>query len=28
VILVNPGGASETLRMRDLFPRPFDDSFL
>ena len=28
VILVNPRGASETLRMRDLFPRPFDDSFL
>jgi cytidine deaminase len=28
VILVNPRGASETLHMRDLFPRPFDDSFL
>jgi cytidine deaminase len=28
VVLVNPRGASETLRMRDLFPRPFDDSFL
>ncbi len=28
VILVNPRGASETMRMRDLFPRPFDESFL
>ena len=28
VILVNPRGSSESLRMRDLFPRPFDDSFL
>ena len=28
VILVNPGGKMETLRMKDLFPRPFDASFL
>lgn len=28
VILVNPRGKTETLRMRDLFPRPFDASFL
>src|SRR5580693_523797 len=28
VVLVNPRGATETLHMRDLFPRPFDDSFL
>lgn len=26
--LVNPRGKSETLRMQDLFPRPFDASFL
>ena len=28
ILLVNPRGETETLRMRDLFPRPFDDSFL
>ena len=28
VSLVNPRGKTETFRMRDLFPRPFDDSFL
>jgi len=26
--LVNPRGAAETLRLKDLFPRPFDASFL
>ena len=26
--LVNPRGKTETFRMKDLFPRPFDDSFL
>ena len=28
VALMNLGGAVELFRMRDLFPRPFDDSFL
>lgn len=28
VSLVNPRGQTETFRMKDLFPRPFDDSFL
>jgi cytidine deaminase len=28
VTLVNPRGKTETLRMKDLFPRPFDDSFI
>lgn len=28
VALVNPQGVTEVLRMRDLFPRPFDASFL
>jgi cytidine deaminase len=28
ITLVNPRGARETLRLRDLFPRPFDASFL
>lgn len=28
VLLVNPRGASESLRMKDLFPRAFDASFL
>jgi cytidine deaminase len=28
VILANPRGAVETMRLRDLFPRPFDASFL
>jgi cytidine deaminase len=28
VALVNLDGASESVRMRDLFPRPFDASFL
>ena len=28
ITMVNLAAASETLRMKDLFPRPFDDSFL
>jgi cytidine deaminase len=28
VTLVNPRGKSETLRMKDIFPRAFDASFL
>jgi cytidine deaminase len=28
IMLVNPHGNSETLRMKDLFPRAFDASFL
>ncbi|HEX8985446.1 MAG TPA: cytidine deaminase [Bryobacteraceae bacterium] len=28
VILVNPAGGIECLHMRDLFPRPFDASFI
>jgi len=28
VTLVNPRGKTEVFRMKDLFPRPFDDSFL
>ena len=28
VILVNPRGKTETMRMSTLFPRPFDASFL
>ncbi|HTM49804.1 MAG TPA: cytidine deaminase [Bryobacteraceae bacterium] len=28
LILVNPRGKTETLRLKDLFPRPFDASFL
>ena len=28
VVLVNPRGRTETMRMKELFPRPFDDSFL
>jgi cytidine deaminase len=28
VVLVNLRGATETLRLKDLFPRPFDASFL
>ena len=28
VILVNPLGRTESFRIKDLFPRPFDDSFL
>jgi cytidine deaminase len=28
IVLVNPRGATETLRLKDLFPRPFDASFL
>jgi cytidine deaminase len=28
VILVNPRGKIETLQMKDLFPRPFDASFI
>ena len=28
IVLVNPRGKTETLRLKDLFPRPFDASFL
>jgi cytidine deaminase len=28
VVLINPRGKCETLRMKDLFPRAFDASFL
>ena len=28
LILVNPRGKTETFRLKDLFPRPFDESFL
>lgn len=28
ILLVNLEGKQETLRLKDLFPRPFDDSFL
>lgn len=28
VVLTNLNGKVETLRLKDLFPRPFDDSFL
>ena len=28
VVLLNLGGKTEAFRMRELFPRPFDDSFL
>ena len=28
VVLANPRGKVESLRMKDLFPRPFDASFL
>ena len=28
VVLVNPRGKTETHRMKDLFPKPFDVSFL
>ena len=28
LVLVNPRGKAETLRLKDLFPRPFDASFL
>ena len=28
LILVNPRGKTETIRLKDLFPRPFDASFL
>jgi cytidine deaminase len=28
VILVNPRGKTETFRLKDLFPRPFDASYL
>ncbi len=28
VILINPRGASEALRLKDLLPRPFDASYL
>ena len=28
IVLANPRGKTETLHLRDLFPRPFDASFL
>jgi len=28
IVLVNPRGKTETFRMKDLFPKPFDASFL
>lgn len=28
ILLANPRGKSESLRLKDLFPRPFDASFL
>ena len=28
IVLVNPRGASETMRLKELFPRPFDANFL
>ena len=28
IVLANPRGKTETLQLRDLFPRPFDASFL
>ena len=28
LVLVNPRGKTETFRLKDLFPRPFDASFL
>jgi cytidine deaminase len=28
LVLVNPRGNTETFRLKDLFPRPFDASFL
>ena len=28
ITLVNPRGRTETLRLKDLFPRPFDGSYL
>ena len=28
IVLLNPRGARETMRLRELFPRPFDASFL
>jgi len=28
LVLVNLKGKTETLRMKDIFPRPFDESFL
>ena len=28
IVLVNPRGRSERLHLKDLFPRPFDDSFI
>jgi cytidine deaminase len=28
IIMMNPRGKRETLRLKDLFPRPFDASFL
>ncbi|HLW77606.1 MAG TPA: cytidine deaminase [Bryobacteraceae bacterium] len=28
IVLVNPRGAQETMRLKKLFPRPFDASFL
>jgi cytidine deaminase len=28
LVLANPGGQRETMRLKDIFPRPFDVSFL
>ena len=28
IVLVNPGGKTETYRLKDLFPKPFDASYL
>jgi cytidine deaminase len=28
IVLVNPRGQAETYHLKDLFPKPFDDSFL
>jgi cytidine deaminase len=28
IVLLNPGGKTETYRLKDLFPKPFDVSFL
>lgn len=28
IVLVNPAGKRETHRLKDLFPKPFDDSYL
>ncbi len=28
IVLVNPRGKTETYQLKDLFPKPFDDSYL